>query len=110
MKQQSASGTQGGGFGAGVLNEMLMAGRLVFDSRVPASLKLMLPAAALLYWIWPIDLLPGLPFDDIAVLVIALHFFVKLANEALDKQQPQGPQSTQPDDGTVVDTTWRVVD
>ncbi len=52
---------------------------------MPFNLKLMLPIAAVLYWLWPLDLMPGLPFDDIAVLFFALTFFVKLANEAIEK-------------------------
>jgi uncharacterized membrane protein YkvA (DUF1232 family) len=104
---------------ANFMEQMMQAGKLVFDSRVPFSLKLMLPIAAALYWLWPLDLMPGLPFDDIAVLFVALSFFVQLANQAIGKQTAQqaaggqgantgstGPTSN---DG-VVDTTWRVIE
>ena len=137
MSQQNASGATNAGANTGgamgnLMNQMLQAGKLAFDSRVPMSLKLMLPVAAALYWIWPIDLMPGLPFDDIAVLVVALSLFTKLATDALEKHgasgspygsqygspyggQPGSQSGTQPGgntngDTSVVDTTWRVVE
>lgn len=98
---------------AGFLQQAGRALQLLFDSRVPMSLKLMLPAAAALYWIWPIDLMPGLPIDDVAVLIGAMALFVKLASEGLERQQRQSQGTAQgqaPKDDTVIDTTWRVVD
>ncbi|MFO7632775.1 MAG: hypothetical protein R6W76_09560 [Caldilinea sp.] len=93
----------------GFLQQAARAVQLLFDSRVPGSLKLMLPAAAALYWIWPIDLMPGLPFDDIAVLIGAMALFVKLASEALERQQRQTDEQPSQEDA-VVDTTWRVIE
>ena len=126
----NANGMPGNGAGngaagkSGLMEQMMQAGRLVFDSRVPFSLKLMLPIAAALYWLWPLDLMPGLPFDDIAVLFVALTFFVQLANQAISKQagQQYGGQQysgaaagSQQNAGAansdgVVDTTWRVIE
>lgn len=94
---------------AGFLQQAARAVQLLFDSRVPGSLKLMLPAAAALYWIWPIDLIPGLPIDDIAVLIGAMALFVKLATEAIERQQRHTQREASQDD-TVVDTTWRVIE
>lgn len=111
MTQQDTNSTAGAA--GNLMNKLMSAGRLVFDSRVPFSLKLMLPAAAALYWLWPLDLMPGLPFDDIAVLLLALTFFEQLASQALAKQQPgQANHQAQPDASTTntVDTTWRVVE
>ena len=111
-----------------LLNQWMQAGRLVLDTRVPFSLKLMLPIAAVVYWLWPLDLMPGLPFDDIAVLFFALTFFVKLANDAIEKStaasggygygsgQPNPGNSSVPNsvtntgDNNVVDTTWLVIE
>jgi uncharacterized membrane protein YkvA (DUF1232 family) len=82
----------------------------------------MLPIAAAAYWLWPLDLMPGLPFDDLAVLFVALTFFVKLANQEIGKQGGQqqytgGASNAQPGAGAapaandgVVDTTWRVIE
>ena len=115
MPGNGATGKSGAA--GGLMEQMMQAGRLVFDSRVPFSLKLMLPIAAALYWLWPLDLMPGLPFDDIAVLFVALTFFVQLANDAISKgagQQYTGAGGSQPQAATandgVVDTTWRVIE
>ncbi len=100
----------------GFLQQATRSIQLLFDSRVPSSLKLMLPAAAMLYWVWPIDLMPGLPFDDVAVLIGAMALFAKLAGEAVARQQAQTHTQGQPSkentvkDDTVVDTTWKVIE
>ena len=124
MSTNKATGAVNGN----LLNQWMQAGRLVLDSRVPFNLKLMLPIAAVVYWLWPLDLMPGLPFDDIAVLFFALTFFVKLANDAIEKStaasggytygagQPDPGNSSAPNsvtktgDNNVVDTTWRVIE
>jgi len=113
MTQQGATDASRSGAFNGMLNEMLTAGRLVFDGRVPFTLKMLLPVAAVIYWIWPLDLMPGLPFDDVAVLLIALHFFVQFANQAIDQHTAGTAQSNasgndKPVD--TVDTTWRVIE
>ena len=112
MSQQS-SGTQSSNRSAGMMDNIIRAGQLLFDSRVPMSLKLMLPVGALLYWVWPIDLIPGLPIDDVAVLIGAMALFVKLATDTVERQQRQQRQQAPgqaPVDDTVVDTTWKVVE
>lgn len=124
MSTNKATGAVNGN----LLNQWMQAGRLVLDSRVPFNLKLMLPIAAVVYWLWPLDLMPGLPFDDIAVLFFALTFFVKLANDAIEKStassggyaygagQPNAGNGsasnpiTNTGDNNVVDTTWRVIE
>ncbi len=109
MSQQS-SGTQSSNRSAGMMDNIIRAGQLLFDSRVPMSLKLMLPVGALLYWVWPIDLIPGLPIDDVAVLIGAMALFVKLATDTIERQQRQQSPGQAPADDTVVDTTWKVVE
>lgn len=96
----------------GLVNELVMAGRLLFDSRVPGHLKLLLPVAALLYWLWPLDLMPGLPFDDVALVALAVHFFVRFASQAVQQAAPGTGTTPRADqqEGTVVDTTWRVIE
>ena len=59
MSTNKASGAVNGN----LLNQWMQAGRLVLDSRVPFNLKLMLPIAAVVYWLWPLDLMPGLDAD-----------------------------------------------
>lgn len=112
MTQQTASGTSGPINMNTMLNQLLNAGQLLFDRRVPLTLKLLLPVAALVYWISPVDLMPFLPFDDVAVVVAAVFFFTQFGNQAVkDYERRQGqPGETQPPEGEVVDTTWRVVE
>ncbi len=59
---------------------------------MPTILKIVLPAAAAVYWLSPIDLMPGLPFDDIALMILALKMFVQLAPDAA--KQPAGGSSS----------------
>ena len=97
----------------GLLHDVTTAWRLLQDPRVPGLLKLFLPIAAMIYLISPLDLLPG-PFDDVAVLFVALRLFLQLApSEAVRSAQgdarPTDQRSNHDDDNTI-DTSWRVVD
>lgn len=91
---------------------------LVTNPRVPLYLKLLLPVGALAYWFWPLDMLPGLPIDDVAVLLIALRVFLSLADKALggtgdinDPASGSASDSGNTNSGsTVVDGTWQKVD
>lgn len=82
------------------------------DPNVPGW-KWLLPIGALLYWIWPIDLIPGIPVDDIAVVIFAMSMLLQMAartsqpNPAGDQRQA-GPTPNNKEQ--IVDTTWRVVD
>jgi uncharacterized membrane protein YkvA (DUF1232 family) len=97
-----------------VMRDLGQAWRLFWDPKVPAALKLLLPVAALLYWVFPLDLIPGIPLDDIAILILALRLFVQMASPQPTAQpnQPGSRQSTYTaaDDANTIDTTWRVVD
>ncbi|MCB0132619.1 MAG: hypothetical protein KDD78_17275 [Caldilineaceae bacterium] len=107
--------TTGGWNLSAIASDMATAGRLLFNPQVPTALKVLLPMAALVYWISPIDLLPGLPFDDIALMVLALRMFVQLAPDAAKSGMhsaagDSGRSAETNYDGDVVDTTWSVVD
>lgn len=111
-----------GGWSLGeILRDLWVAWRLLWDPQVSTLLKLMLPVLALAYWISPVDLLPGLPFDDVAVLLVASRLFVSLVPadalaRALYVDPAASPRewfrrsSAPPGDDDVVDTTWRVLD
>ena len=81
--------------------------------------KYLLPVFALLYWVWPIDLLPFLPIDDIAVATLAAYLFLQdFSNPGSNQTQQQSAngsnhensaRSSRADDDNVIDTTWRVV-
>lgn len=72
-----------GGWGlSAILRDIAISWQLMFDREVSFLMKLCLPLFAVLYWISPIDLLPTLPFDDIAVVVFATRVFVQMAPRA----------------------------
>lgn len=130
---------QGGGWNlAHIVRDIALSWQLLGDPQVSLLLKLCLPVFALLYWLSPIDLLVGMPFDDIAVFILASRVFVQLAPpDAVERarrrlgrfggytQQSTSP-SDQPDpdvwdvwdkdekgkdnDGKTIPGEWRVVD
>lgn len=105
-----------------LLRDAVATWRLLWDPSVPGLLKLALPFMALIYWISPIDLIPLMPLDDIAVLMLAARLFVALAprdsvNRAFNGGVPhdmhtgaQRGAGYRQDDSDVIDTTWRVVE
>ena len=102
---------------SGIVHDLMVSWKLLLDPAVPGLLKLVLPIGALIYWFSPIDIIPGMPFDDIAILLLAAKFFVSLAprdsvNRAnSSKKNADSPKNaSDEDDGEIIDTTWRVVD
>ncbi len=66
-----------------LLRQLRLAWRLFKDRRVPWGLKL-IPPAALIYVLSPVDILPDLglglgQLDDIAIVLLALKLFIELA-------------------------------
>jgi uncharacterized membrane protein YkvA (DUF1232 family) len=103
-----------------LLRDLVATWRLLLDPSVPGLLRLVLPLLALLYWVWPLDLIPLLPIDDIAVFVLAARLLVALSpRESVDRAfngrsapaaHPDHPAGARPMDGEVIETTWRVVE
>jgi uncharacterized membrane protein YkvA (DUF1232 family) len=108
-----------------ILRDLVATWRLLWDPSVPGLLKFALPFMALAYLISPIDLMPLMPFDDIAVLMLAARLFVALApRESVNRAFNGGaatpynssssgtsrPNPSRPDEGEVIETTWRVVE
>jgi uncharacterized membrane protein YkvA (DUF1232 family) len=84
--------------------------KLMGDGRVPIGLKL-IPIASIFYLLSPIDLIPdpiiGLgQLDDVAVILLALKFFVDLCPKAVVEFHRRGTEA----EGPVVDGAYRVVD
>ncbi len=114
MSNDSNYRSSSGGWNlSGLLRDTTTAWRLLQDPRVPGLLKLFLPIAAIVYLISPVDFLPG-PFDDIAVLFVALRLFLQLAPSEAVRRAQGGASPTDPkpnyDDDNTIDTSWRVVD
>ena len=110
----NGSGTnRTGGWSLGtILRELSTTFRLLRDPAVPKALKILLPVAATVYWISPVDLMPLLPFDDAALMVVALYLFNQIAPTFTQQPgtQGHGQSDDQYSDGPTVDTTWRVVE
>jgi uncharacterized membrane protein YkvA (DUF1232 family) len=75
------------GFLADLIRQIRLLWRLLNDSRVPAWVKT-IPAAVLVYLIFPIDLLPdpvlGLgQLDDLAIILLGLKLFRDLSPPAV---------------------------
>ncbi|MCC6454242.1 MAG: hypothetical protein IT328_04815 [Caldilineaceae bacterium] len=118
-----------------ILRDLVATWRLLWDPSVPGLLKLALPFMALIYVLSPLDFMPLMPFDDIAIVMLAARLFVALApRESVDRafggrrtspfnqspfeQSPfnrsnQGasrPGASPQESGEVIDTTWRIVE
>lgn len=66
---------------AEIISRVRLAWRLLLDDRVPVIVKA-IPVLAILYALWPIDLIPDLfpalgQLDDIAVLLLGLNWFIQ---------------------------------
>ena len=91
MTGNSAHRSPPGGWNlSSIVRDVGIAWRLFWDPSVPSLLKLLLPVLALIYWISPLDLIPG-PFDDIAILLLAARllpfatFAVRSARSRVDE-------------------------
>ena len=54
---------------------------LLLDKQVPIYIKL-LPVGVAIYIVSPIDLLPGIPLDDLAVALLALVLIIRFTPPA----------------------------
>lgn len=80
--ERSSSENMGGWRISDIVRDLAVAWQLMGDPQVSILLKLCLPLFAIFYWISPIDLLTGMPFDDIAVIVLASRLFVQFAPQS----------------------------
>ncbi|MDE2766368.1 MAG: DUF1232 domain-containing protein [Chloroflexota bacterium] len=79
----------------------------MFHRQVPVWVKA-LPWAALIYLVWPRDLIFDLPFipgvvDDLLVAFLLLRAFFWLARRAVRPQRPPPPDGAVPADFRVID-------
>lgn len=97
----------------GILRNIGIAWRLMQNPAVSPWIKLLLPLLAVVYYFSPIDLLPGLPFDDLFVVLfvfpkLMIHFAPPDAVEAAAHGYTQSPPPEEEDDQTI-DVPWRSV-
>ncbi len=100
-KTRNILSTQHSGFFQDLVMRMKLVLRLMADRRVNFFLKL-LPVAALVYLVSPIDLVPGLALpiigvlDDAAVLWIGLSLFVSLCPDEVVQEHLAALQNVIP--------------
>ena len=111
------------GFLGGLVRQARLGWRLMKDGRVPGWVKL-IPFAALLYFLSPIDLIPdwvvpGLgEVDDIVVILLALKMFVNFSPDgvvaehldALMGKRHRTQSANETPSGETIDVTYRVLD
>lgn len=72
---------------ATIAENLVRGWKLLFDRRISLWLKLIFVTAGAIYWISPIDLIPGMPVDDVFVLLVLLNIFAMMASNQI-RQQP----------------------
>jgi uncharacterized membrane protein YkvA (DUF1232 family) len=105
---------------AGLLSEIIAQARLVWrlltDRNVPTWVKL-IPPLALLYLIFPIDLVPdpvlGLgQLDDLAIILLGIKLFIEMSPRSVVQHHRDDIAGSMPPEpeGEVVDASYRVLD
>lgn len=111
------------GFLGGLVKQGRLAWRLLRDGRVPGWAK-MVPFAALIYFLSPIDLIPDMALpglgeiDDIFVILLALKMFVELSPASIVREhlddlfgtQRNAHQPSEPPPSTTIDGTYQILD
>jgi uncharacterized membrane protein YkvA (DUF1232 family) len=111
------------GLFGGLIKQARLGWRLLKDDRVPGWVKL-IPTAALIYFLSPIDLIPDLALpglgevDDIVMLLLALKMFLDLSPPNIVREHLEdlfggrkGARSAgDPSADPYIDATYRVLD
>ena len=104
------------GFMSEIMKQLRLAWRLLTDPDVPMWVKV-IPPLALLYVLFPIDLIPdpilGLgQLDDLAVILIGLKLFIALSPQgSVQRYRDELVGDAPPEpEGEVVDASYRVLD
>ncbi len=97
----------------GILQNMGVAWRLMQMPSVSPWVKFLLPFLTLVYYFSPLDLMPGLPFDDLfLVLIIFPQLMIRMSPpEAVAAAKMGGTNptgSTEPDDESI-EVPWQVL-
>jgi uncharacterized membrane protein YkvA (DUF1232 family) len=81
-----------------VLNNLRLIARLAADTRVPAWIKVVIPALVAVYLVSPIDILPDVipglgQLDDIAVILLGIKLFIDMSPPDVVRQHLDELQS-----------------
>jgi len=98
-----------------LFEQLKLASRLLREPRVPTALKV-IPGLAAAYLLSPVDLIPDLipglgQLDDLAVMVFALEFFIRLCPSAAQLYHREAiadgrSYSPMPSHDNVIEATW----
>jgi uncharacterized membrane protein YkvA (DUF1232 family) len=96
-----------------IIDQVLLTWRLVRDPRVPLWSKL-IPAAALIYILSPIDIIPDFlivigQLDDLGLLLASMRLFEAVVPEYIVAEHRAAISSRQHPLETVEAPTWRVI-
>lgn len=120
MNSDSAAGS-----GNNLARQLYLVWKALNDPSIPWAAKWLIPIAALVYAVSPLDLIPFFPLDDIVVLVVAFNVFTRLIAQYQTRgagsngptyTNAQGPYPNQydrdagKDTGKTIETTWRVIE
>lgn len=123
VKPSTADPKDRAGLLLGTIRQVQLWWRLLWDSRVPAWVKL-IPLVAALYILFPLDLIMdpilGLgQLDDLAILVIGMEVFVRMSPAGvveeiwqdiqMGRHRPQGDMRHRKDESRTIDGSCRVV-
>jgi|YNPNPStandDraft_1061719.scaffolds.fasta_scaffold01952_3 uncharacterized membrane protein YkvA (DUF1232 family) len=109
------------GLWPGLIRSARLAWRLMRDPRVATTTKLLVPALAAAYVLFPVDLLPDLvpllgQVDDLVILALAVRLFIELCPPAVVREHLaalRGHDSQPGHDeagGEVLDGEYRVIE
>ena len=98
----------------GILQNMGVAWRLMQMPTVSPWVKFLLPFLSLLYYFSPIDLMPGLPIDDLFLVLIIcpqlmIHFSPPEAVAAARQGGTYQTTAAEPDN-EAIEAPWQVVE
>lgn len=121
MNSDSAAGS------SNLARQLYLVWKALNDPSIPWAAKWLIPIAALVYAVSPVDLIPFFPLDDIVVIVVAFNIFTRLIAQyqtrgtgpsgptytnAQEPNAQQAPYTQQHDNdtGKTIETTWRVIE
>ncbi len=99
-------------FLTGIVRNLGIAWRLMHNPSVPLWVRILLPVPFLTYYLSPVDLLPGIPLDDLLLLLVVFpRLMIRLSPPAAVETATYGGtlHTRQEEDENTIDVPWRTV-
>ncbi len=97
----------------GILRNLGVCWRLMQMPTVSPWIRFLLPLLILLYFVSPIDLIPGVPIDDwVVVLIIFPQLMMRLAPPAAvaaARQNRPYPDDPDEDEDDAIEAPWQII-